>query len=208
MAEIWVYLSFAIGTVWIRNWKFYHSFLVVMTLISSATLGILYSDLNVVHGYAPLARAIAGFYVGALCYQAIIKGANRATILLISCFQTGLAVAFGNFDLLAIPISALVVFGVVGVNQPQSSAARKALGWLGDISYPVYLWHFLISVIFAKVLVVWFGDEKISFNNETFVIVSPVIGNLACLVLLIVSLTVAQVSIILERQFWKLAQNS
>lgn len=205
MSEIWVYISFGLLTYVARGRATYQATLVGLILIFSIALAHSYRDMDVVHGGAPLVRAFAGFYMGALCYQTFVNGWNRTFLVGVACAQIALALGFGNYDLVSVPVSALIVSIFFDLKAPANPHAQKFLNWLGDISYPLYLWHFLISVVAAKLIGKMFDENAIIFHDEKFTVVPTHYGDFFCFLLMIASLATAQASIMLEKHYHEIS---
>ncbi len=201
MAEIWVYISFGLLTYLVRTRTSYQVLLVGLILLFSAALAYSYRDMDMVHGAGPVVRAFAGFYMGALCYQTFINDWSRRFLIGVACTQIALASGFGNYDLVSIPMSALIISFFFDRKAPENPRARRFLSWLGDISYPLYLWHFLMSVVVAKLIGKLFGGTSVIIHDEKFASIPPYYGDLFCLVLMAASLAAAQASIILEKHY-------
>lgn len=205
MAEIWVYISFGILTYLVQKRTLYQGALIGLVLLFSTALGYTYRDMDVVHGAGPVIRAFAGFYMGALCYQTFINGWKRSFLMGVACVQVVLALCFDNHDMISVPISALIVSIFFDMKAPNNPHAQKFLKWLGDISYPLYLWHFLTAVVISKIIERIFDGTSIIFHSEKYTTIPPLYGDLFCIILMVGSLTLAQASITLEKHYHEIS---
>lgn len=198
MTEVWVYISFGLLAIIISQRHVATPILLATAAIATVYLGLFYHNLNLVVGVGPLARAFAGFFAGSMCYRARFITHKTGYFSILIVFNIIISALGGNADLLIIPISSVVIFLISNLNGPKNTYLAKCMQWLGEISFPLYVWHFLISVVLAKIAHKAFGGQFVIYNGEKFLHVSPLIGNILCLILISLSLAVAQTSIYAE----------
>lgn len=204
MAEFWIYGLFAVVTLLLQSltWRLLLAALVVLGGVIALATG--WRDLNLLYGPGALLRALTGFFLGVYCWIALLGLQKRAWchagLLALLALVVALIAWGHSSDLLAIPLSALVVVAFVGVPAPTSPTQVAALRWLGDISYPLYLWHFILSVAMAKVIAKLYGAGVFFLEGEKFVSVAPVTGTLYSLALIAISLALSYTVLWVERR--------
>lgn len=193
MAEFWVYIAFALVTLLIRPVWLRIAVTFAVALGGTVLLSSDWTSLNLLYGAGAILRAVCGFSLGAFCWltlygsrRTFVCGAGIALLGLLAAIVT---IRGGNHDILAIPLSSLVLIVFSGLDAPSNPRWSRALRWIGDASYPLYMWHFLIAVIAAKVLKRFVGGgQAVIFHGESFVLVPPYAGWIACIALVACSL--------------------
>ncbi|RUR01224.1 acyltransferase family protein [Labedella endophytica] len=166
-AEFLAYLVFpvlAIALAKIRTGR--QGFLLAAAVAVAGTAGMM--GLSVVNdsptgGWMVLLRISVEFTIGALLFAGwrwlgdsrfstrwewAILGSVVAILMIV-----GAVGGEGSIALIAVPFIALLVIGCVGATGPLARVlASRVLQWGGEISYSVYMTHFLLLMVFGKVL--------------------------------------------------------
>lgn len=208
MAEFWVYGLFALVTLLLPSMRARLGLAVGVVIAGISVLASGWADLNLLYGPGALLRALTGFFLGSFCWLALYGLERRdwchAGVAALTVGVVALVAAGYSADLLTLPVSAWVVVVFAGVAAPVSLQHAAQWRWLGDLSYPLYLWHFILSVVAAKVLGRFWGlGEAVVHHGEKFISVPAGIGLAGCLALVAVSVGWSALMIRAERGFWK-----
>ena len=210
MAEFWVYALFAVTTVLLPSLRARLALasLIVVGGVITLAMGGGWSNLNLLHGPGAVLRALTGFFLGSLCWMTLFGLRKRwlchVAVAVLTAGTLGLVLLDGRSpDLLSLPVSALVLILFSGIAPPASTTAAARWRWLGDISYPLYLWHFILSVGMAKLMGRLSGGGTVVFEGEKFVEVPATTGLVASLVLVLASVLLAALMVRCERLVWE-----
>lgn len=208
MAEFWIYALFAVTTVLLPSLTARLAVAALVVFCGVATLATGWSDLNLLHGPGAMLRALTGFFLGSFCWMTLfglrLRWLCHAAIAALAVVVFGMVLLTGcSPDLLTLPASALVLVLFSGIDPPASALQAARWRWLGDISYPLYLWHFILSVVTAKLITRFSGGDTVMFEGEKFVAVPAIVGLLSCLGLVVVSVLVATLMVRCERMVWR-----
>jgi peptidoglycan/LPS O-acetylase OafA/YrhL len=201
MAEFWIYILFAFLIVTLKSPIAISFSAVVLSMLGLVYLSFNFVDLNLLVGMSALMRASTGFFTGFICWMFfyVFKKPAWSYVYIFAIFFWSLYLALisSNFDTIFIPIACLFILFVHNLRAPGSAKLTGFFEFIGNISYPVYMWHFIISVIFAKILNRFFslGDKMVS-SSELFVFVNPFLGDVACVFLIVASVIAA---VVIER---------
>lgn len=206
MAEFWVYVLFALVNLLFGSLRARIILFTLTGLTGFLTMGYVLSDLNVLYGWGAFLRALTGFSVGACCWL-VIFGLDRPKVCLTGLAALVLAavtlIVYGaTGDMLAIPLSAIIVILFSRISPPNNRAWVSLLRWLGDISYPLYLWHFIFSVIMAKLILRYASGEMIVFHGEKFIVIPRLSGLGLCFLLVVVSVCWSWLAMWCEARLW------
>ena len=197
MVEMFAYLVFAFVFSTVRSLRMR---LVAVALMGTAALSWLVlneRDLNLVAGTGALVRCFAGFFIGVLICLLRQAGMMIWLGLLagVFCIAAGvLAWLHAGVDFVVFCALVLAMLAVVHWSDSLPPLPRL-FGWLGDISFSLYLWHFVISVVTAKLLTHVPGAAgHVMHEGEKFLSLPPFSGLLALVVYVLVSMGVAHAS--------------
>ena len=210
MTELWVYFFFGAVALLIQD-RFRRATLFLLIAVAGAiTLGETRGDLNILYGIDSVIRSGAGFFFGSFCWY--IFSSIRSSPFTGFVFAVALAAVSGvalvseNLDILSIPAAGFIIFIFASLSEPRNGAIRSFLYWLGDISYPLYLWHFIAGVAIAKIIEKYHPGDPTYFNGEKFATLPPDTGFFYCVVLIVSSVTLSVLSLKLERRFKKVSK--
>ena len=199
MTEVWVYISFGILVVILSSRRMPALGLLFPVVVAVLYLGFYHQDINLVTGIGPLARAFSGFFTGLICYRARFLPHCVGFLLATLCLHVTIAMLSRNMDLLIVPAAAVLIFYISNINGPKNKHIASFMQWLGEISFPLYVWHFLVSVVLAKIAHKLSGEQFITFHDEKFLKVDMFVGDVLCISLIIFSIILAQSSIFCEK---------
>jgi peptidoglycan/LPS O-acetylase OafA/YrhL len=207
MAEFWIYALFAVATFLLPSLTARLAFAALVVVCGVATLASGWPDLNLLHGLGAILRALTGFFLGAFCWVTLfglrLRWLCHVAIAALAVGIIGVVLLAGcSPDLLTLPFSAMTLVLFSGIPPPSSDQWAARWRWLGDISYPLYLWHFILSVVTAKLISRMSGGATVMFAGEKFVAVPAVVGVWYCLGLVLVSVLVAALMMRWERMMW------
>ena len=207
MAEFWIYVLFAVTTIFLPSLRARLALAALAVVCGIAALAVGWSNLNLLHGPGAVLRALTGFFLGSLCWMTLfglrVRWLCHVAIAALAVGILGMVLLGAcSPDLLSFPVSALMLVLFSGLAPPSTKAASARWRWLGDISYPLYLWHFILSVVTAKLISRFYGDSTVVFEGEKFVEVPAMAGSLVSLVLVLVSVLVAALMVRCERMLW------
>ena len=210
MAEFWVYALFAVTTVLLPSLRVRLALasLIVVGGVLTLAMGGGWSNLNLLYGPGAVLRALTGFFLGSLCWMTLFGLRKRwlchVAVAVLTAGTLGLVLLDGRSpDLLSLPVSALVLILFSGIAPPVSIKAAARWRWLGDISYPLYLWHFILSVAMAKLIARFSGGGTVVFEGEKFVEVPALTGFVVSLALVLASVLLAALMVRCERMVWE-----
>lgn len=160
-------------------------------------------------GHTALVRGVYGFFLGSLVYQASRALRDRDLSLpgwleWLAPVLLALTVLFKHWQVPAIPpllFGALVLIFAAQAGPLSRALKQRALSYLGEISYSIYLVHYvLVLVAFgaASVLEAVFGFDALTvrgpFNAVVISMPNPWIGDFAALGFLGLTIGVASVT--------------
>lgn len=197
MVEVWTYFIFALSFLAVKNRHL--RILMAMTIATIALVSFDSSNasFNVVSGMDALIRCIAGFYTGVLICLVHLAYKEKGLTLLALFFTLMLVVMIifpFQKDIKIFLVFCLVIVFLVRFNSYMMAPQR---GWmfLGDISYSLYLWHFIMSVIFAKILHAIVGaSEFIQHDGESFLALPTLVGSMGLLAYMAIAICIAKFS--------------
>lgn len=207
MAEFWIYFSFAL--IWLVVRSSIGRIIVCGLICLSCCwwLAICRADQNIVAGGIVLIRAATGFYFGVFCFLSISAVGRFVYLFCFFSFFSIIAVTGGNHDLTFLVLFAAAILVVVHLQPPRVIGVRKIFTWMGDISYPLYLWHFIVSVVMAKCLIALKSTSFVLFEGERFVTVGALAGDVAVFAVVAISGLLAQAAMHLERRYRALVED-
>ena len=180
-AEAWTYLLFALLCIYFRKWLTFY--LVIFASIGCAVVWILSPRyLDTIADYA-IFRCIYGFSVGALTHRLwrTMRPLTSAWLTLWELAATVLAIAFlTSASFTPLSMAAPLVFAVVVLGFAFNGGAlsrhldRPAWHRLGDLSYSIYMNHFIIILLVDRLLrrvakhVAHIDYYSISFGDVTY----------------------------------------
>ncbi len=205
MTEIWVYFFFGALALFSRSPFKIAIFSLLIVITGASTLAASRTNLNILHGFDSIIRSGAGFFFGSFCWY-IFSNARPLSFTAPLCalalsIVSAIALIGKNLDILSIPVSGLIILAFSNLSEPRNSSIRDFLHWMGDISYPLYLWHFVAGVAIAKIIENIYAADPTYHNGEKFATLPSEAGFFYCLVLLITSITLSVFSLKLERRF-------
>jgi len=201
MGEFWVYFSFALFWLIVKT-PFWRVIVCAAVCLSCCWWLAMYAiDQNIVSGGIVLVRTLTGFYFGVFCYLAISMAGRFVYLLGFFCLFAIIAITGVNRDLIFLVFFAVIILGIVQIRPPRVIGFQKMFTWMGDISYPLYLWHFLVSVVMAKSIVALRSTSFVYFEGERFVAIEALSGDFAVFLVVAISVFVAQVAMYLERRY-------
>lgn len=207
MSEFFVYAIFAFAIIVIRNKNILILFTMLIFTLGITYLSHRYSNLNVMYGEGALIRAMTGFAIGSFCWQSYFyfKNPFLSKMGLIFVFLLAILLNYigDNTDVFIFSISVAVLLFAAPLPAPSNAALDSFFRWLGDVSYPVYMWHFVIAVGMGKLLQKISGFDFAFFNGEKFLVVPASVGDFALVLVVVFSLIAASISLKLERKLSK-----
>ncbi len=200
MTEVWVYISFGLLIVLMNSGRIPAPVLLFPVVVATLYLGFFHQDIDLVTGPGPLARAVAGFFTGMICYRARFSPRHVGYFIFTLYCHVAIIMTGRNEDLFIVPAAAVFIFCISNLDGPNNRYIANFMQWLGEISFPLYVWHFLVSVVLAKLAHKLTGGQFITFHGEKFLKVDAYTGNALCVLLVLSSLALAQASIYVERK--------
>jgi peptidoglycan/LPS O-acetylase OafA/YrhL len=210
-AEFYTYFLFA-GVVFLagRSWRLTVAALII-SLFSIAALQGLGGNLEVMTFHWGALRCLSGFFLGVATYSLYLR-LNRTTfaernraligaaaiVAMLVCVAASMAKTRGEFDLTIYPVSALVIL-LIALSASQGPARvlnTKPIVWLGTVSYSLYMVHGAVLWFFETALraYVRLAHLPVPASGKTALGVPPLLGNLALLAALAITLGLAHLS--------------
>ncbi len=194
MAEVWVYLVFALLFTLVQNRPL--RLLLCMGVSAASLAHVLgaHADLDVVAGGGALVRALGGFFLGSAMSLACAADGEARRVA--RSRMLALALALAALALLALQQRYAGIYAALASLVPLAASLPvprgrglgvRALTMLGDASYSLYMWHFLVAVTTAKLLSRLAGQGVMEFEGERFVLANPVLGTVALLAYVLVA---------------------
>jgi peptidoglycan/LPS O-acetylase OafA/YrhL len=205
MVEMFAYLLFALVFSTVRSLQMRLASVALMGAAALSWLVLNERDLNLVAGAGALVRCFAGFFIGVLI--CLLRQADMeiwlGLLAGVMCIAAGvLAWLHAGIDFVVFCLLVLAMLAVVQWSDRLPPLPRL-FGWLGDISFSLYLWHFVISVVTAKLLMHLPGAAgHVLHDGEKFLALPLMTGLLALVAYVLVSMGVAHMSYrLIEQKF-------
>ena len=197
MVEVWTYFIFALSFLAVKNRHLRILMAMAISGVALITFESSNSSFNVVSGMGALVRCIAGFYTGVLICLVHLAYKEKGLVWLAGFF----ALMFGAMVLLQFQtdikvflLFCLIIVFLVRFNS-YITAPQRGMMFLGDISYSLYLWHFIFSVIFAKILHAVVGASQfIQHDGESFLSLPTLAGSIGLLAYMAIAILIANFS--------------
>ncbi len=145
-----------------------------------------YNTLDVTGGIGALMRGLIGIVLGAWLASfrvptALKRNINHDLVVIATLITPFLLLHFPLSKSLTVGvyISFAVLVWVAGNQEHRSSMVFKMLenrvtNWLGDISYGLYLWHFIVLIIGVEALNKWHPERLTAWYQETSIGITAV----------------------------------
>lgn len=197
MVEMYAYLLFALVFTAVRGRAARIALACAIIAGGGAWMALHTPDLNLVAGPESALRCFVGFFTGVLICQVNELGAKRGLLALGAALVLailGIAAAGLGVDHIVFCVLALGMVLLVAFHRALPAIPRFFM-FLGDVSFSLYLWHFVISVMIAKLLARLSSEgEAVMHLGERFVAIPALHGVLGLTTYAAVSVGVAYLS--------------
>ena len=163
--------------------KFTKPNILIVGLMSSLGFSLIYQR------YIPVGQGVGSFFVGGFIYYLYIHilRSNKIKImlnsLLLLSFLLWISTIYWSFknwslsSLIGVPLGSkypiLILFPItiltLAVTETQRGIFTKKMGFIGDISYSLYLWHFPLQLLFLTITSL-IGVDVIIFKSSTMLL--------------------------------------
>lgn len=192
--EMVAYAMFAAMAV--SGWVGSRSFWLILIPICAGYAFIMESrgTLNVTFDFGTI-RCLCGFFLGTLIAR-LPPAPYQNVLVLISITAVALVVTStsGIFEILVVPAFALLVYALRNDESKMASFfLTKPLAFLGEISFSIYLVHYLVISVFGTVFKVALHAKAVQLNGSDAAIfdISPALGDIMVAAAVVCTLIIA-----------------